>query len=280
MPTIYHYCDASAFLSIIQNDALWLSSLYSMNDTGELKYFLDKALPAVRKSINQYRAGDGFEFFSHTFKTEYYGACFSTDRDDLYQWQAYGQRGKGLAIGFRSEGLCNLAPMSFGLTGIDVRFRGPEKSAGHQIGIVPVQYMTQEQIKICADSVAESVKTDAGGMLRSIQGIVSAINIISSTIKNEKFAAEKEYRLLYAPRIYETHEVGVKETIEGPMTERKWRVGAYGLTPYFEFKGVRAHVIEVTLGPNCSEIHGEHLGDFLRAHGMNVQIIRSKSTLR
>jgi hypothetical protein len=280
MPTIYHYCDANAFLSIIQNDALWLSSLYSMNDTGELKYFLDKVLPIVQKRISVCRSGQGFDFFAQTYRTDYYGVCFSTEQDDLYQWQSYGQKGKGFAIGFDSDTLCPFKPASFALAGLLDRIGGPEKNVGHQLGLASVQYMDAEKIDVCARRVEELVYLEMNGMVHSIESIVSVINIISSTIKNDRFKAEKECRLLYAPKIHDPHELNQMGTIGGPLTERKWRYGPHGLTPYFEYKDVRRHIREVILGPNCTEIGGEHMEDFLRTHGMNIEVKRSQTTLR
>ncbi|WP_199032418.1 hypothetical protein [Ralstonia sp. ASV6] len=36
MPTIYHYCDATAFTSVIQKRVLWLSNTRRMNDASEV----------------------------------------------------------------------------------------------------------------------------------------------------------------------------------------------------------------------------------------------------
>ena len=38
---IYHYCPSAAFLSIIENKALWLSEVSKTNDYSEGKDFLD-----------------------------------------------------------------------------------------------------------------------------------------------------------------------------------------------------------------------------------------------
>ncbi|MCP2092012.1 UNVERIFIED_ORG: hypothetical protein J2Y81_008118 [Paraburkholderia sediminicola] len=35
MTTLYHYCDANAFMSIVKNKKLWLSSTSKMNDLNE-----------------------------------------------------------------------------------------------------------------------------------------------------------------------------------------------------------------------------------------------------
>lgn len=251
-----------------------------MNDTGELEYFRDVAIPAVRQRIENHRPDDSFLFQASVENAEYYAACFSSQSDDLYQWQAYGQKGRGFAVGFDLDTLCPYSPPGFHLSKIGY-VQAPMRTAGPTLGISPVKYSTAQEIKKYAEIVAELVVDNEYGGQVGIHNIVNVINVLSAVIKNSKFAAENELRLLYAPTIAYPQNGESEAEVSGALTERKWRSGTHGITPYFEYGHVKAAIREVVLGPNCPEKDGAHLKDFLYSHGMTeVAIVNSEATLR
>lgn len=280
MPILYHYCDANALMSIVEKNFIWLSSLRSMNDTGELEFFRAVAIPAVRRRIADHRPEDGFQFHASVESAEYYAACFSTQSDDLYQWQAYGQKGKGFAVGFDSDALCPYSPHGFELSKIGY-VQAPMRNAGPTLGISRVKYSTVQEIRKYAEIVAELVLDNEYAGQIGIHSIVNVINVLSAVIKNSKFTAENEFRLLYAPTISHPQNGESAAEISGALTQRKWRSGAHGITPYFEYGSVTPAIREIVLGPNCPEKDGAHLLDFLYSHGLTtVKIVNSEATLR
>jgi len=101
---IYHYCRPEVFIEIIRTRSIWASASYTMNDTSERSWGYSvfqkvaKALEPdtgpefIRQISAPVIAGDNFSMLML--------ACFSLDADVLSQWRAYGDDGRGFAIGF------------------------------------------------------------------------------------------------------------------------------------------------------------------------------------
>lgn len=288
MALIYHYCDVNAFMSIIQNDLLWLSSLYSMNDTAEVEYVREAAVPAIENIIIQHSTDPSVlsTFRANLNSLNYYAACFSTESDDLYQWQAYGQRGKGFAIGFDSDLLCPYKPIPVVSFGNEVgSVCAPIKTAaiGQSLGVSEVKYLSATQIIECVGLMSQymeyAFQASKDGGVSEVFDAIQMISVMSAVVKNSKFRAENEQRLLYAADISFLEGKGVG--IIGDLKERRWRNGAHGITPYFEYKNVKRAIRRVVMGPNCIEQEGAHINDFLRSNGLSGDLLyKSEATLR
>lgn len=119
---VYHYCGVETFLNIIRNHTFRLSDLCSSTDNMELKCLLDMVKNKVidiykeRKEFQDtviygMEQDDAFIFLLQTemekIKAEseqlLYGICFSEEGDLLGQWREYGDRGRGISIGFKVE---------------------------------------------------------------------------------------------------------------------------------------------------------------------------------
>jgi hypothetical protein len=100
---LYHYCSTQTFHSIIQNRAIWLSSLSLSNDTMEgvwlRKLLADVCLEEtplepwdMSSAVDQVAAlntlADGLGF------------CLSENGDMLSQWRGYAADATGICIGF------------------------------------------------------------------------------------------------------------------------------------------------------------------------------------
>lgn len=125
--TLYHYCSIDAFLSIIQNKCIWLSDADKTNDSSELNYIFEFFKETINEILKNY--GDKYDnnlkntvkdiAYSTVYKLVYKKApisqyrksflcCFSESKDLLSQWRAYGNDGKGIAIGFDSKMLASI----------------------------------------------------------------------------------------------------------------------------------------------------------------------------
>lgn len=109
---LYHYCDANAFQSIVQNKELWFSDVFAMNDFSEMHWGY-----GVWESAASQMAGElSREFVDRIDKRIHETSkfflplicCFSKDGDVLSQWRAYAQDGHGFAIGFSASELGQL----------------------------------------------------------------------------------------------------------------------------------------------------------------------------
>jgi len=107
-PTVvYHYTDSSGLRGIIETGRLWLSDVFSMNDPSELNHgfsiFLDvlkaKAVShdaqLFAKELWSFRNRIGIEKSGN-----YFTCSFSKAGNDLGQWRAYADNGRGYVLGF------------------------------------------------------------------------------------------------------------------------------------------------------------------------------------
>ena len=111
-PVIYHYTDSGGLRGIIETGRLWLSDLFSMNDPSELNHsfsiFLDvlkdKAVSPnaqlFAKGLLSFRNRIGIEKSGH-----YFTCSFSKAGNDLGQWRAYADNGRGYVLCFNTTQL-------------------------------------------------------------------------------------------------------------------------------------------------------------------------------
>jgi hypothetical protein len=101
---IFHYCRPEAFIEIVRGRSIWLSASYTMNDSTERSW----GYSVFQKVAKALEPDTGPEFISQiaapVIAGDHYSmlmiGCFSLDADVLSQWRAYGDDGRGFAIGF------------------------------------------------------------------------------------------------------------------------------------------------------------------------------------
>jgi hypothetical protein len=102
---IYHYCGPEPFPEIIKSRSIWLSASYTLNDVTERSWgysIFEKAAETLEHEtgsefIEKAAAEPVIAGYLHSMLMI---ACFSLDADVLSQWRAYGDDGRGFAIGF------------------------------------------------------------------------------------------------------------------------------------------------------------------------------------
>src|SRR5258708_18931696 len=115
---VYHYAGVSGLKGIIEDQCLWASDVWYMNDSREALY----GLRAIERALKAMAPGTGLESEVHKAALDRlakmgdeddlvhsYIACLSKKRDDLSQWRAYG-RPRGFSIGFDRQTLERLFP--------------------------------------------------------------------------------------------------------------------------------------------------------------------------
>jgi len=110
----YHYCSAATLSAILESRCIRFTDINMLNDSCETKW----GYSAFEEAVNRLNKRTGLSeavpeipiaFFdsvdavlsriqtiAHPFVS-----CFSLDGDSLEQWRAYGDNGRGFAIGFR-----------------------------------------------------------------------------------------------------------------------------------------------------------------------------------
>ena len=103
---LYHYTDSAGLLGILTTGKIRLTNIFGLNDPSELRHGLNHASQIlIEESQGGHQVDMGFaEFFKKAIDKNieklalYLVACFSCDGDDLGQWRAYGNDGKGFTI--------------------------------------------------------------------------------------------------------------------------------------------------------------------------------------
>src|SRR5690349_9331577 len=112
-PVLYHYTDQRGLLGIFETRELWASHSQYMNDQEEFRFALGliREELAVREAIlgkSDLFAKVQDEIDSEPERANVCVCSFSSKKDDLAQWRAYGS-GSGFAIGFEGAWLREIA---------------------------------------------------------------------------------------------------------------------------------------------------------------------------
>lgn len=101
---LYHYTSISTLYSILCSRQFWLGSTSAMNDSKEIRYFIELLQKALLEDIPSDKEDKCREFFKNIFEridTEYpFAMCFSKLKDDAAQWERYADKAKGVCIVF------------------------------------------------------------------------------------------------------------------------------------------------------------------------------------
>jgi DUF2971 family protein len=108
---LYHYTDMRGLEGILKNEEIWFTDYRHLNDPKELMHGIELAKAMLARRMN----GAGFHAFLFGWIDDlltkrnfgkalvFFIASFSRDRDDLGQWRAYADDGRGASIGFSPE---------------------------------------------------------------------------------------------------------------------------------------------------------------------------------
>jgi Protein of unknown function (DUF2971) len=106
-PIIYHYTGDVGLRGILETGQLWLTDVFSLNDPSELNHAFSlmlKALMSKAVSADAKNFAQGLVDFSKRVgirqSGNYFVCSFSEAGDDLGQWRAYADNGRGYVLGF------------------------------------------------------------------------------------------------------------------------------------------------------------------------------------
>lgn len=101
---IYHYCNEFVFDSIIQQQKIWLSDIFKMNDSSELSWARELFVKVLKENKELFKQEFRWYVINVVFSVDDSAlpliGCFSENGDLLSQWRAYADDASGLSIGF------------------------------------------------------------------------------------------------------------------------------------------------------------------------------------
>jgi len=198
-PIIYHYTNDAGLKGILEAGQLWLTDVFNLNDPSEINHgfslmlnaLMGKAKSISRKSEQFAEGLKGFRDRGGLQKTGNYFVCsFSACSDDLGQWRAYADNGRGFVLGFDTREL----EAAFTTEG-DGWYSLTSPLACDDAQLISlhgqiVDKMFELMSLPCASSVQASWYTQL-----TLQGLNAGL-----LFKHEAYRNEQEYRFLEAHR--------------------------------------------------------------------------------
>jgi hypothetical protein len=188
---LYHYTDFAAFDGIIRCAELRLNNILNMNDTAEMRWFMNGICSAVIERLSTDCESDRIldieDFFQEELEQEFhysaYAACFSKYRDDAAQWERYGHLGQGVCIAFHEDLLRQLI--------------------GGAVSLQEVYYQRDMQNHQLVEEFVNLIKSEDNfhDNLPGIQSLMNEAWVQSVAFKHPSFASEREFRLVVSPFI-------------------------------------------------------------------------------
>jgi hypothetical protein len=217
--TLYYYCSVDSFIKIISNKSLWMTNLFFLNDSAEHFWLRNKVRGLIERKLEKNPEHGGYGYLQTILRQEWrrdiYCSCFSEHADVLSQWRAYGDDGKGFAIGFSTDHLLWL----------QTNLRG-------QLANVIYDENEQDTLIEWAFDLPPSYDGDEQTIEDGTTTILGNISEAACRCKNKAFSEEAEWRLVCEPiDVYD------------PEEETCWSKA--GVPRYIERHGLITPYIEV-----------------------------------
>lgn len=281
---VYHYCSVPTMLSIIENSCLWMSDGLKTNDSLE-RVWLKEKIKEVIEELFLGNAKDGRKGnheqekqiildwiekcvgnqIPATKEEKYFLLCFSEQNDLLSQWRAYGDDGKGVAIGFNTRPFLEFNNRLGGYSFSKVIY---DRNVAKKF--------VYDSVNLVVTDLLESVDEAEDKEDAFFQVVMRLNQVIKESMhfKDPSFEEEDEWRLIR--RINSTNytdsdgidDYGYSDFLEGifadnkkniPSFERsklKYRARDNDIITYMELKfkeSIRHEIIkEIVLGPKCN----------------------------
>jgi hypothetical protein len=271
-PVIYHYTNDVGLRGILETGKLWLTDMFNLNDPSELSHGLShlvnilngKAVggPPESKSFSlafqAYLRQGGYQKFA-----QYFVCSFSSAGDDLGQWRAYADNGRGYALGFDAGRLVTA-------------FKQPGDRPIPNNATLPMTYddgKCTELHKQLVEGMFHLIALPHGQALDQLLYAKLAMHTarIGLVFKHEAYNNEKEFRFveMHAP----------------DMSEVQFRTRPYSLVKYREFdwrSSAQCALKRIVIGPAADHDKAlQFATDCLRSfHGTTVELAQSKIPYR
>jgi hypothetical protein len=279
---VYHYTNDVGLRGIIESGKLWLTDIFTLNDPSELTHGFSHAVSILNDKVSS--AHPAAKLFAQTFQhfgtegglqasAHFFVCSFSSCGDELGQWRAYADDGRGYALGFDTRVLEN----AFAKASDVGRFSN---------STFPVTYNDAQLVGVhrqFIDTVFPLLTLPSGRQLPR-DAIVEYMTDLSVTLamhvarsvlfyKHEAYSNEQEYRFL------QLHRADV------PPPEVKFKSRSYALVRYreFDWRSVAPDAFKrIIIGPSADQPRTVQLArDCLRSFNPgDVEIISSKIPYR
>jgi hypothetical protein len=266
--TLYHYTNENGLRGIIESQRLWFTSYLHLNDPSELTHGMNVA-HGLLKEISE-STGDGLvkmfcdlvdNLFQHRNFAAVFGfyiASLSSAENDLGQWRAYADNGRGFALG--------LAPHLF------EAIETPHPKPTEHI-VMPVVYgnATDKRYRAAIEAAAGIVQSNrphlrdkkiAIPFMREMATRLIAGQLIgiSLGVKHEAYSHEREVRLI------------ILGTQHSQKDDVRTRIRGSEIVPYMESSlplRDKDGIFEIVLGPAAGPSAKDAVQRLLQSFGID-----------
>lgn len=107
--TLYHYTTVAGLKGIIESESIWFTDFRHLNDPSEIEHGIELCRDVIRLrkpgkdgQVEMFLDGlaDFMRLDNISMWLQYFIGSFSQASDDLGQWRAYGDNGRGVSVGF------------------------------------------------------------------------------------------------------------------------------------------------------------------------------------
>ena len=244
---IYHYTTVDTFLKILDSKTIWASDLSKMNDPQEFTIGIELIKKLYQKK---------FPDLLHWFENDRFvgldneqlllGCSFSENPDDLSQWRAYGDDGKGVVIGINASILSSSNTLT-----IPAFYKEDERTTSfvHFHKVIYAKEEFENSVKELLDNIGDFINDTVESYKLSI-----GLSRLACSFKSEFYKNEQEIRAivehLKRPDIYLDESLKKRK-----LFDVKFRLSQFGLVPYcnVNLNNADATSIQtVKLGPKCN----------------------------
>ncbi|KFI62981.1 DUF2971 domain-containing protein [Bifidobacterium cuniculi] len=287
VPVSYHYCSLDTACAILGTGSLRLSDITKSNDSSEIAYGYAAAIRSLIRCGLVREEGSRVHFLEDwigLLRPDYrtmladaitnrtqppnrlcYAICFSEHHDLLSQWRAYGDDGRGVALGFDLSAMESMPPT----IGMGDRSGGPLEQHA-MVLYEPIVY-GKDRTAALFDGLADDIRVRVERLRHCMaeEGPLARDALLEATLlfvthtafcKKRFFREEREWRLaLWGPRSRVTpRQAALSASLckEGSpwLRSATFRVLARGdrLVPVVDLgMDMRTILREIVIGPRC-----------------------------
>lgn len=268
---LYHYTKSNGVQGIIKDRAFYATKSNFLNDTNEIYY----TFSVVKEVINELPKGEWQDVLNKQvaeYRTliknqSYYITSFSVDPDSITLWSEFGDK-TGYNLEFDSTELVGCIGNQRKLVyhGYLIYSKKEQKAIIRQILVKEIPESIEMSLEDILDKAIKDPSSRA--VKKFCRALQKAIFIYAIFFKQEEFAAEKEYRMVFKE----------KEQGEIQFREKDGFLMPYITVNFGDDKGL---IKRITVAPkNHVDLAKVGMQMFLEHYGYNVEVCLSNIHLR
>jgi len=274
---LYHYTDYAALSGIVKNAELRVNNVLNMNDLSEMTFFLQRVSeeilamlgPSPNEKVMERLRGAAEDYMERRYQYSAYASCFSLYEDDAAQWERYGNRGRGVCIGFNEEVLQKILLPGMYLE--SVYYDSDNKS--HELASEFLQFIRENEAELAGDEVSDK-------LVEKYVELMKKTVLCSAAYKHPSFICENEVRLLFWPVLSGSDDMQPEYHITGDRIKKYYPLDLRKLCGRAGEK-FEDLFVSVKVGPESNQ-SPEILADYFCSLGMESvaeKVVRSSCPL-